>query len=222
MEQNEILEIQSKLGYTFKNDDLLTTAFTHSSFAYTHNLKSNERLEFLGDSVLNLCTTLYLFYNFNFDEGVSSKIRAYLVSSEYVSKYIFKNGLEKFLRCGNFNPEKSTNVMGDLYEAIIGAIMLDSGLDECKKFIYSSLQYSKNLIEEVHIKTRDFKSELQEYAQAKNQKLEYVLIEKTGPAHMPCFKVAVVLNGVRLAEMSAKSKKEAENLCAKKALEVLK
>ena len=83
-------EIEQKIGYKFKNKALLETAFTHSSFAYSHDKTNNERLEFLGDSVLNFSTTLYLYNNFNFDEGTSSKIRAYLVSSDYVSEFIFK------------------------------------------------------------------------------------------------------------------------------------
>ena len=120
LNEKQIVQIQQIINYEFKNKELLKTAFTHSSFAYTHNLKSNERLEFLGDSVLNICTTKFLFDNFDFDEGVSSKIRAYLVSSEYVCEYIKSKDLEKFLLCDNFNPANSTNVMGDLFEAIVG------------------------------------------------------------------------------------------------------
>lgn len=222
MKEIDFCKIESIIGYNFKDKQLLKTAFTHSSYAYTHQLQSNERLEFLGDSVLNFCTTLYLFDNFDFDEGTLSKIRAYLVSSEYVSKYIFKNQLEAFLLCDNFKPAQSTNVMGDLYESIVGAIMLDGGLDACKKFVFESLSYSKNLINDVHLKTRDFKSELQEYVQSIQKGLKYCLIEKSGPPHMPVFKVAVDIDGVRLAVAEGKSKKEAENLCAKIALEKIK
>ena len=220
-EQIEIIE--QKLGYKWKNKEYLQTAFTHSSFAYSHNLTSNERLEFLGDSILNFCTTKYLFDNYDFAEGVCSKIRAYLVSSEYVSKYIFENQLEKYLLCDNFNPEKSTNVMGDLFESIVGAMFLDSNLEQCKKFVFESLKYSKKLIDSILNITRDYKTELQEYLQkTTGNTLEYVVISKTGPAHNPEFKIAAVVNGKKLATATGSSKKEAENLVAKQALEILK
>jgi len=223
METIDIEKISSILGYTFKNENVLQTAFTHSSFANTHNLQSNERLEFLGDSVLNFCTTQFLFDNFSFNEGDLSKIRAYLVSSEYVSQYIFNNGLIDFLQCHNFNPKNSTNVMGDLFEAIVGAILIDSDLNQCKKFIYKSLAYSKELIEEVQSKTKDYKTELQELLQKNGSlNLEYKLINKTGPAHLPQFTIAVFIDEKKFATATAKSKKEAENLAAKIALTILK
>ena len=223
LEQNQKEKIEQINGYNFKDKNLLQTAFTHSSFAYTHGVENNERLEFLGDSVLNFCTTQFLYHNFDYDEGVSSKIRAYLVSSEYVSKYVSNNMLETFLLCDNFDPKKSTNVMGDLYEAIIGAILRDGGIDECKKFIYASLQYSKTLIEDVHSKVRDYKTELQEFLQKSGEiDLEYVLLHREGPAHCPTFTIQTKIAGKAYASASAKSKKEAENLSAKQTLEMLK
>ena len=214
--------IEQKIGYQFKDKNLLQTAFTHSSFAFSHKLQSNERLEFLGDSVLNFCTTMFLYDNFFLDEGVSSKIRAILVSSENVSQFVFENDLEDFLLCDNFNPKNSINVMGDLYEAIVGAIFKDSGLDACKKFIYSSLNYSTDLIKQIIKNKKDYKTELQEFVQANGGKLEYNLLSKTGPAHNPEFLVEVVIDGVTHASAMAHSKKEAENVCAKLTLEKLK
>ena len=215
----KIDEIEQKIGYIFKNKELLLTAFTHSSFAYSHEKCSNERLEFLGDSVLNFCTTQYLYKNFDFDEGTSSKIRAYLVSSDYISQYIFNNNLEKYLLCDSFNPATSKNVMCDLFESIVGAMMIDSNLETCKNFIYKSLNYSKDLIESALTKTKDYKSELQEYCQARGWSLEYVLTDKTGPAHLPNFAVQVKVNDTPLAVAKGKSKKEAENLCAQKVMQ---
>ena len=222
METN-IKAIENIIEYKFKNENLLKTAFTHSSFANIHNLQSNERLEFLGDSVLNFCTTKYLYQNFDFSEGDSSKIRAFVVSSENVSEYIKNNKLIDYLSCHNFNPKNSTNVMGDLYEAIIGAMFLDSNFDTCEKFIEKSLKFSKELFSNIHLQTKDYKTELQEYVQAQeNTKLEYVLIDKTGPAHLPEFTMAVVINGKQFASATAPSKKEAENMAAKMTLELLK
>ena len=223
LNENQIVQIEQIINYKFKNIDFLKTAFTHSSFAYTHNLKSNERLEFLGDSVLNICTTKFLYDNFEYDEGVSSKIRAYLVSSEYVSKYIFEKELEKFLLCDNFNPANSTNVMGDLFEAIVGAMYLDSNLEQCQKFIYDSLKYSTKLVCDIHSKTRDYKTELQEYLQqSENMTLKYVQVDKKGPAHQPTFKMAVQINQKIYGMAEGKSKREAENIAAKQTLEMLK
>ena len=212
-------EIEQKIGYVFKNKELIQTAFTHSSFAYSHAKTSNERLEFLGDSVLNFSTTLYLYHNFDFDEGTSSKIRAYLVSSDYVSQYITQNNLEKYLFCDSFNPTNSKNVMGDLFEAIVGAMMLDSGFETCKNFIYKSLKFSPELINSALTKTKDYKSELQEYCQARGWTLEYVLTDKTGPAHLPNFVVQVKVNDTPLAIANGNNKKEAENTCAKKVMQ---
>lgn len=222
LSETQIKIIQQKIGYCFKNTSLLQTAFTHSSYAFSHKLESNERLEFLGDSVLNFCTTMFLYDNFSLSEGDSSKIRAYLVSSDNVSKFIFDNKIEDFLFCDNFNPKNSINVMGDLYEAIVGAIFKDSGLDACKKFIYSSLNYSTDLIKQIIKNKKDYKTELQEFVQANGGKLEYNLLSKTGPAHNPEFLVEVVIDGVKHAKAMAHSKKEAENVCAKLALEKLK
>ena len=186
-------------------------------------MQSNERLEFLGDSVLNFCTTKYLYQNFEFTEGDSSKIRAFVVSSEYVSEYIKNNKLIDYLSCHNFNPKNSTNVMGDLYEAIIGAMFLDSNFDTCEKFIEKSLKFSKELFNQIHLQTKDYKTELQEYVQGQEKMtLEYILIDKTGPAHLPEFTMAVEIDGKQYAKATAKSKKEAENLVAQKALEILK
>ncbi len=222
METN-IKAIENIIEYKFKNENLLKTAFTHSSFANIHNLQSNERLEFLGDSVLNFCTTKYLYQNFEFTEGDSSKIRAFVVSSEYVSEYIKNNKLIDYLSCHNFNPKNSTNVMGDLYEAIIGAMFLDSNFDTCEKFIEKSLKFSKELFNQIHLQTKDYKTELQEYVQGQEKMtLEYILIDKTGPAHLPEFTMAVEIDGKQYAKATAKSKKEAENLVAQKALEILK
>ena len=222
LEQRNLYFIENKIDYSFKNKDLLIEAFTHSSYANKKMLQSNERLEFLGDSVLNYATTIYLFNNFGYTEGESSKIRAYLVSSENVSKFIFDNQLEDFLLCDNFNPQKSTNVMGDLYESIVGAMLLDSNLEQCKKFIYSSLKYSTQLIQDILTKTKDYKTELQEIVQKKqNSTLQYVLMSKNGPAHLPSFEIEVNIDGKTFGKATAHSKKDAENLAAKATIHML-
>ena len=223
LEQKILNDIEEKIGYVFANKSLLEQAFTHSSYANLHGKKSNETLEFLGDSVLNFATTLYIYNNFDYTEGQSSKIRAYLVSSENVSKYIFANKLENYLLCDNFNPHNSTNVMGDLYESIVGAMLVDSNFEQCKKFIYKSLNYNPQLVNDVITKTKDYKTELQEIVQKKeNSKLTYVLVEKSGPPHLPEFCVQVDIDGKLYAKATAHSKKDAENLAAQQTIKLLK
>lgn len=221
-EQKILNDIEKKIGYAFKDKTLLEQAFTHSSYANIHDKKSNETLEFLGDSVLNFATTLYLYNEFDYDEGQASKIRAYLVSSENVSKFIFDNKLEDYLLCDNFNPHNSTNVMGDLYESIVGAMLVDSDFEQCKKFIYKSLKYDANLVNDVITKTRDYKTELQEIVQKKeNSKLSYILVSKSGPPHLPEFCVQVDIDGKLYGKAFAHSKKDAENLAAQSTVEML-
>jgi len=220
LSEQELKEIQAILGYEYRNINLLKTAFTHSSLANQTKIDSNERLEFLGDSLLNLVTTRFLFNNSSYNEGDMSKIRAYLVSSENLSKYIKQTNLISFLKTETFNPMENKNVMGDLFEAIVASMFMDSNYEVVNKFITTALNYSKKLIDETYYHTQDFKTKLQEIVQTNpNNKLEYVVLNKTGPAHRPLFEVGVVLNGQLIEKSSAYNKKEAENICAKKIIE---
>lgn len=215
-------DIEKKLGYKFKNKQLLLTAFTHSSYANFKNEKSNERLEFLGDTVLNASTTFFLFEKFKEPEGELSKVRAYLVSSQNISKCIDRLDLISYLRSYNFNPNNSEGVKCDLFEAILGAMYLDSNFDVCYKFVLKNLKYSVGLIQKLMKEGHDFKTKLQEFVQkTSNEHMEYKLLSKTGPSHMPVFKVAVVVNGKELSFAEASNKKQAENLAAEKAYRIL-
>jgi len=214
-------EIEKKLGYKFKDKRFLLTAFTHSSFANNKNIKSNERLEFLGDTVLNSCTTFFLFENFLEAEGELSKVRAYLVSGQNIAQYVDKMEILKYLRSTNFDPNNSESVKCDLFEAIIGAMYLDSNFETCAKFVYEKLNYSKELIQDLMKGGKDFKTRLQEMVQKTGEKLSYKLISKHGPSHLPTFKVAVLINNKNISESEANTKKQAENLAAEKAIQIL-
>lgn len=214
-------EIEKKLGYKFKDKRFLLTAFTHSSFANNKNIKSNERLEFLGDTVLNSCTTFFLFENFLEAEGELSKVRAYLVSSQNIAHYVDKMEILNYLRSTNFDPNNSEGVKCDLFEAIIGAMYLDSNFETCAKFIYEKLNYSKELIQDLMKGGKDFKTRLQEMVQKTGEKLSYKLISKHGPSHLPTFKVAVLINNKNISESESNTKKQAENLAAEKAIQIL-
>lgn len=212
----EIEKIEQIIGYSFKNKQYLITAFTHSSYGHLKGVENNERQEFLGDSLLNLITTTYLYNNSTLNEGEMSKVRAYLVSCENLSEVINELGLVDSLKVSSFNPHQSKNAMGDLFEALIAGIYLDSDFKTVEKFVLEKLKYSKKLIDTVYNHLTDYKTKLQEIIQQDtNNNFEYIELEKTGPAHMPTFTIAAVLNGKTLVTKTGKNKKETENECAK-------
>ena len=221
--EKEISIIENKLGYEFKDKELVKTAFVHSSMANILNIKSNERLEFLGDSILNFITTEYLYKTFLQDEGHLSKAKAYLVSAKNLSAYIKEVDIINFLHCKTFNPANSENVMCDLFEAILGAIYLDcTDIDVCREFVISRLKYKEQDLTTIYEEMQDFKTALQELVQKNpKDKLEYVVLEKVGPAHDPQFTIKCTINGVELSKAVSHSKKDAENKCAKLAYEQL-
>ncbi len=220
MLEKQILEIEKKIGYTFKNKQLLITAFTHSSFAHLRHKDSNERLEFLGDSILNLITTTYLYNCCDFSEGEMSKIRAYLVSCDNLCEVVSSLNIIEYLNVSSFNPNESKNAMGDLFEALVAGVYLDSNYKTAEKFVLEKLKYSKNLINSVYTHLTDYKTKLQEIVQqGHTNKLEYLQVEKKGPAHMPTFTITAVLNGKALVTKTGKNKKDTENECAKYIIE---
>jgi ribonuclease-3 len=201
---------------------LLITAFTHSSYANYQNEKSNERYEFLGDTVLNSCTTFFLFDNFNEAEGELSKVRAFLISSKNISACVDKMGIIEHLRSFNFDPSQSEGIKCDLFEAVLGAMYLDSNFKTCSNFIIKKLGYTLELVENLMEVGQDFKTRLQELVQKLNAgRLEYKLMSKTGPSHSPTFTAGVVLKGKIVSQGQANNKKQAENLAAEKAIEIL-
>lgn len=222
MENFEINEIEKKLEYVFNDKQLLLLAFLHSSYGNFHGKQSNEKLEFLGDSLLNFTVTDYLFKNSTLTEGELSKIKAYLVSSDNLSKIIDSLNVIKYLKCTNFNPTKSKNVKCDLFEAIIGAIYLDSNLPEAQNFIHNQLKLSKNLIDTTLKTSVDYKTKLQEFVQksGKNE-IIYRVIKKEGLSHKPLFTVELLIKGNSICNATMESKKLAENECARLALNKL-
>ena len=208
------------LNIKFEDESLLKTAFCHSSYAYNHHLVSNERLEFLGDSLLNFVVTDFLYRTFEKSEGELSKLKAYLVSAENLSSIIASLGVSKYLLCENFNPNNSKNVLCDLFEAILGAIYLDKGFETARKFIYTNLDLTKQNILDVSHNAVDYKTKLQEFVQQSGKNtIEYILIGKSGKSHDPEFEIELKIDGNVIASASAHSKKLAENLCAKIACE---
>ncbi len=224
--QNSIKKFEKTIEYTFKNKEHLIEALTHSSYANENkkiNIKYNERLEFLGDSVLGVVISHYLFINEkDLPEGELTKVRANIVCEESLNDVGKKMNLGKYLLLGK--GEESTggreriSILADAVEAIIGAIYLDGGLEEVSKFVFS---FMEDIIED-SIKGkifRDYKTHLQEILQSKtSEKIGYDVIEEIGPDHNKKFVIEVKLGENVLGRGEGKSKKEAEQKAAKQAL----
>ena len=213
--------LQTTLGYTFNNSELLLLALTHSSFAHKYHLENNERLEYLGDSILGFCVADFLYRNFDLKEGELSKIRSKLVSSEHLSEIITNLKIEKYLKTEPSTLNRNSNIKGDLFEALIGAIYLDSNLETCKNTIYRLLNLSKENVEKVYKLNVDFKTKLQEYLQSKNQKFEYIVIGEEGRDNEKVFEVELLIDGKLFCLAKGYSKQKAENKCAELAIKKL-
>ena len=218
-------QLQNNLGYHFKNPALLARALTHSSYANERHVDTgdNERLEFLGDSVLGFITAEYLFANHrDFPEGELTKLRAYAVCEKSLFSYAEEIGLGNYLKLGKGEERTGgrtrPSVLSDAFEAVIAAIYLDCGMDEAKKFV---LRFVVPYVE-AKPTFKDYKTMLQEVVQ-KNQgeTLEYVLVSETGPDHDKCFTVEVHLNSNVIGRGVGGSQKKAEQNAAKEALELM-
>ncbi len=220
-------KIEKEIGYEFKNKQLLETALTHTSYAYENKKQSNEKLEFLGDSILEFVSSEYIYHNYpNLKEGEMTKVRASVVCEDSLQKIAKMHNFSDFLYLGKSErtsqKEVRPAIMADSIEAVIAAIFLDGGLEEAKKFILNNLakpieNATKN------IGQKDYKTVLQEVLQKNgNVDIEYVIIDEKGPDHEKVFTAEVKFNNKILAIGEGKSKKQAEMEAAQKALENIK
>lgn len=222
LNNREMEIIEQRLNYTFQNKSLIQLAFVHSSVAHMEKTESNERLEFLGDSVLNLIITKFLFGESAQNEGELSKIRAHLVSSESLSRCIDEMSLIDYLRVNTFNASESENVKCDLFEAILGAMFLDSNFLTCEKFVFDVLNLEKLDLKKLFDDNTDYKSKLQEFLQrSKGNELKYEELSVKGPAHKPEFEIGAFVNGELIAKAKGPSRRKTENLVAKLTLDKL-
>ena len=208
-------DLQKRIGYTFKNTDLLTEALTHSSYANEHrakHIKYNERLEFLGDAVLSL------------PEGELTKLRASLVCEKTLFEFAKQIELGKYLVLSkgerNNGGAERPSILSDAFEALIAAIYIDGGIDPASKhilnFVIPAIKNSKKK------KLNDYKTALQEIIQKNpGEQLEYVLVGESGPDHNKHFVVEVHLNSNVIGKGGGRSKKEAEQQAAREALELM-
>lgn len=217
-ERKKLERLEKKLGIKFAHLDLLNQALVHTSYAKSNQkeiLFHNEKLEFLGDAVLNLVTAEHLFRQYPYlNEGELTKLRSKIVSQESLSRYAGKIELGKYILVGK-NQEAIRSqpaLLADTYEAIIGAFYLDKGLDNVRSFISDLFLKQKKEIEQMN----DFKSWLQEYAQSLYDTLpQYKVIKEVGPNHKKKFKVRVMLKGKILGQGWGLSKKKAEMMAAR-------
>ncbi len=219
---------ENRIGYVFKDKMLLRKCFTHASYANEHYQADNELLEFFGDAILEFIVTEYLVTNVKGDEGFLTRKRAEIVSKEPLLNAIKKMDVGEFVLLGRGQGKhhnQDEKLYSSIYEALVAGIYYDGGMAAAKKFVHQTL--IKNFEEKSKAKavktTGTAKTLLQEYVQKiKLGSIAYEVLSRTGPDHMPSFRVAVLLNGSRIAEGKGNSKKEAESQAAIRALKIIK
>lgn len=199
-----------------ENEELLLLALTHSSYSNEHGGGNYERLEFLGDAVLQLITSEYFYKTLNYQEGELSKIRASFVCEEALAQYSRDVQIDKHIRVGNGQlRDINDTIIADCFESVLGAIYLDKGFLVAKKYC---LEILEPYINEHHIFFGDYKSKLQEMVQTDKKSLEYRLVKEEGPSHDKIFTFEVVIDGCVYGRGVGKSKKDAEQRAAADAL----
>ena len=220
-------DLQEAIGYSFNNPALLTEALTHSSYAHEQhkNMKYNERLEFLGDAVLSIVVSDYIYNHCpNLPEGELTKLRASLVCEKSLYDFARQIDLGVYLRLSNGERRNGganrPSIVSDAFEALIAAIYLDGGMEPAKQhilhFVIPEIENHK------HHSFKDYKTSLQEIIQKNpGERLEYRLVGSSGPDHNKHFKVEVLLNSNVVGRGGGRSKKEAEQQAAREALELM-
>ena len=221
-----IKDLETAIGYRFKNISLLQNALTHSSYAnerWHNSLKSNERLEFLGDSILGMVVAEYLYHKYpDRPEGELTRMRADMVCEKSLAAVAARIDLGRHLILGNgeerFGGRNRDSILADAVESVIAASFLDGGMDAAKQLIHTFILDAPMVKQH----NADYKTALQELVQQKkNQVLSYALVGESGPDHDKRFDVEVSLNGSVIGVGSGSSKKRAEQMAAKAALETL-
>lgn len=223
----ELSKLEENIGYKFKNIDLLKKALTHTSYANENHIESNEKLEFLGDSILEFISSKYIYNNYSFlKEGEMTKVRADVVCEKSLHKVALKHNFSDFLYLGRSQTMSGESVrpaiLADSVEAVIAAIYFDSDLEHAEKFIVENLKEAIDVASH-HVGMKDYKTVLQEKLQIHGDvDIKYVILEEKGPDHDKTFVAQVSCDGKKLAIGNGKNKKSAEMDAARKALEALK
>lgn len=221
-----VQELTTRLGFEPANSELFIEAITHSSFANENNLPSNERLEFLGDSVLSLIVCRYLYCRYPASpEGELAKLKSVIVSAPVLAGLAKQLNLNHYIRLGQgelrTNGRDKQNILADLFEAFIGAFFLSFGFEKTNDFL---LPFIDAILPEINQQFDfvDAKSTLQEITQAQGLKPEYRTVHEEGPPHNKIFTVEVLLNGEGLGLGTGRTLKEAQNKAAGTAIHRLK
>jgi len=216
-------KFEQNIGYFFKDKTLLKTALTHTSYANEKKVQSNEKLEYLGDAILEFVTSEFLYENYKkLKEGEMTKVRATVVCEESLHKVAIKHNFSDFLIVGKSEKACKGNlkpaILADSVEAIIAAMYLDSGIEPAKKFIIENLKDAIEIASK-NVGKKDYKTVLQEKLQENGSVLiEYNIIKEDGPDHNKIFTAEVKCNGNRLATGTGSTKKQAEMDAAHKVL----
>ena len=222
----EISILEQKIDYTFQNKNLLKMAFTHTSYANEKRCTSNEKLEFLGDAVLEFVVSKYLYNNYsNLTEGEMTKVRATVVCESSLYDLALRFNFSDFLYVGKSERAMKGNnrpaVLADSAEALIAAIFLDSNMEQVEKFIVNNL---KNVIEEAskNVGLKDYKTVLQEMLQENGEvSIQYNIIKEEGPDHQKVFTVELLINNQKISEGQGSNKKQAEMNAARDAIKII-
>ena len=211
-------KLEEKIGYSFIRKELLLLSLTHSSYANEHGTESNERLEYLGDAVLELAMSRYLYDKLHLDEGVLSKTRAKAVCEEALNVYADKIDLSAYLLLGNGEEHSGGRqrpaIIADAFEAVLGAVFLDSDFETVYRVIGKIVFPYYDLVMEF----KDYKSIFQEKVQADKRTLHYEIVKDEGPANDKYYEAVVYMDEILMGRGCGKTKKEAEQNAAKQAL----
>lgn len=220
---NNLKNLQSKIGYEFKDVSNLEMAFTHQSYANEHDgVESYERLEFLGDAVIEMIVSKHIFDYVKFSSGILTKIRSYLVSTENLSKISKDLGLDKYMLCSKSLTSIGKKNCADLFESLIGAIFIDGGIDPCERIIQEYIIKDKENMDFAIENCEDSKTQVQELCQKQGKIFEYILVGSFGQDHEKIFEVSLMIEGEKVSQNSGHSIREAEENCARNYLNKLK
>ena len=220
----ELEQFEKNIEYTFNNKDLLKKALTHTSYAFEHHIESNEKLEFLGDSILEFISSKYLYHKFpKLTEGEMTKVRADIVCEKSLYEVAKMHDFSDFLYLGRSeiasHQEVRPAIMADSVEALIAAIYFDSGLEEAERFIVENLKEAAEIASK-NVGQKDYKTVLQEILQKDGEvRIEYHILKEEGPDHDKTFTADVCCNNKFLAVGEGKTKKAAEMEAARKAIQ---
>lgn len=204
-----------KYGIDMSDSKLLSTALTHTSYANEHGVESYERLEFLGDAVLELISSDYIYKTNKYTEGEMSRKRSLYVCENALYEYSKELNLKNYIKVGNGVKEPNKTVIADVFEAVIGAMYLEKGINTVEYFFKTLIvPYIESDVDFL----MDYKSTLQELVQTEKKSVEYVVVKEGGPAHKKYFVVNVIIDGICYGEGTGRSKKEAEQHAAKEAI----